>query len=195
MARKKATSSNFNEREQLELFVFRADDLAREPVLQDFNNSFSIKFDHVEGISFESQQPDEALLRSFLLTFRQFISHDEPIYLNKIFNVCHKYLTSDELKAHLIKAREGWQKQLKEGQMHFTYNDKEITPEYITDLWINGFYFHNDPRKWRALQSILPHEHLITKHFFLMHLSSATRHVLYVAHIVKIALRENLFSI
>jgi hypothetical protein len=200
MTRRKPTSANtsvaFSECEQLELFVARASDLENSRLLRnDFNPSFSIRWDRVQGLRFESTEPDEEDLRSFLLTLRQFISNDEPIYLFKVYNLCHQHITSDELKGYLIEARQAWSQQLKQGGIRLIVNGQEISPEYITNLWINGYYFHNDPVKMRTLRSLLPHERTLIRQVFLDHMAEATRQVLYVAFIIRVASKESLLAI
>ena len=64
-------------REQFELFVARAEELRRTRlVAKGFEPGIRLRWDAFEGLRFQSSQPDEEALRSFLLTFRQFVSRD-----------------------------------------------------------------------------------------------------------------------
>lgn len=194
MGRRRASSSadSFSPREQLELYIERVKELEDTRMLRNgFDTSLSMKWDRIQGIRFESNEPDNDDLRSFLVTFRQFIMHEEPIYLDKIYNICHQYITSNILKGYLTESREIWKKQLSHGRLGLVINEKYISPEYVTNLWINGYYFHNDPIKLRKLKSLLPDENLLIKHAFLSHLSQATHQVLYVCFIIEVAMRES----
>src|ERR1051326_6379380 len=173
-------SLGFTPRELLELFVARAEELERSRLLVNgFSPSFSMNWDRMSGVRFESSQPDEEDLRSYLVTFRKFISDREPLYLFKIHNICFQHLVSDKLRNNLIEARQAWQKELKQGGIHLNFNERDIRPEYITNLWINGYYFHDEPEKYRKLKSLLPHENMLVKHIFLDHVIEATRQILY----------------
>jgi len=188
-------SRGFNPREQLELFVTRAEEMqASRLLVNGFNPSFSMKWDRMSGTRFESEEPDADDLRSFLMIFRRFISDREQLHLFKIYNICLKHLMSGTLKDNLFEAREAWKNELKRGGIHLTFNDRDIRPEYLTDLWINGYYFHDDAEKLRKLMSLLPHENMLVKHIFLDHVIGATRQVLYVAFIIRAAFREGLFQ-
>lgn len=184
-----------NVTEQLGLFRFRAKQLEEARLLRNSASfGLTIRASSTEGMSFSSQEPDEEDLRSFLLSFRQFILNDDPVYLFKIYNLCQKHITSDKLKKYLVQSREAWKKGLKKGGINLIFNEREITPEYVIDLWINGWYFHNDIEKLTKLQRLLPHEHMLVRQHFLSSLLEATWHVLYVAHIVTVALRDGLVS-
>ena len=74
-----------------------------------------MNFDAVRGMSVRLNFPDENDLRSFLLTFRQFIAPKEPIHVNKICNICFRALeTNNNLRTYLIEARERWRQALGE---------------------------------------------------------------------------------
>jgi hypothetical protein len=57
---------------------------------------------------FELRQPDEEELRSFLLTFRKFVSEREDVHLFPIHNMLEPLLTSEELRKYLREARSAW---------------------------------------------------------------------------------------
>lgn len=194
--RKRSTStSGFGVREQLELFVAKARELEDGRLFRnDPTHSFSMRWNRVEGLQFASREPNEEDLRSFLLTFRQFISNDEPIYLFRIYNLCQQHLTSDAFKGYLIESRKIWKRQLQKGGFYLTYNGREVTPEQVTDLWINGYYFHNDPSKLRMLRNLLPHEQMVLRFLFLEHILASAQQVMYVSFIIKAAFRDGLLS-
>ena len=93
----------------LELYKARVEELRRTRLIrQGFNPGITLRWERMKGLQFESREPDEEDLRSFLLTFRQFVSEQEPVFLNRIYNLCHKHITSDELRNYLVKSREIW---------------------------------------------------------------------------------------
>lgn len=183
-----------NVSEQFLLFRAKAEELRNTRLIREsFNPGITIKWNRMQGLRFKSREPNEENLRSFLLTFRQFILNDEPVFLYRIYNLCQKHLTSDKLKNYLSKSREIWKQSLKSANVTLIYNRRELTPEYITDLWINGFYFHSDMNKLHILNQLFPHERMLVKNQFLNFLLDATRQVLYVDNIIKVALKEGYF--
>jgi len=74
------------------------------------------------------------------------------------------------------------------------YNNRELTPKYITNLWINGYYFPSDSAKFNTLKQLLPHETMIVRNQFLNFLLDATRQVLHVDNIIRMALKERCFA-
>lgn len=51
---------------------------------------------------------DEEDLRSLLVAFRLFISNDEPVFMNKVFNLCQRHLTDDTIRQQVAEARTQW---------------------------------------------------------------------------------------
>lgn len=181
--------------DRLALYVERAQELEDcRLVRRGFNPGLTIKWDRMSGLRFESREPDEEDLRSFLITFRQFISDDEPVYLNRIYNLCQQFLTGDDLKGYLVQARAAWKETQKRSGLRVVLNGRELTPEFVTDLWINGYYFHNDGEKRAVLKRLVPHERMLVRYCFLDFLVEATRQVLYVANVVRVALRKGLLA-
>ena len=182
-------------REQLERFLHRADELAGTRVVRaHFPTSLGLSFSASGGTRVSLGQPDEEDLRSFLLTLRQFLSSDEPVFLFRIFNLCQQHITDPEMKRDLAEARGQWAASVKSDGISMTFDGKPITPEYVTDLWINGHYFHNDEGKARALREMAPLETLLSRQKFLGHLIAATQNVLYVANVLRAAMREGLLA-
>jgi hypothetical protein len=60
------------------------------------------------------------------------------------------------------------------------------------DLWINGWYFHDDVEKRRKLEALA--DVPVSQWLFIDSVVGATKVVLYVGHVLKIALREGLVS-
>ena len=197
-----------NEIERLELFVEKSDWLCK-----------SRFFQHIQEHSFSSNQlPDEDDLRSFLVTFRLFISNDEPIYLHKIYNRLEESLLDDFLKGELRKSR----KHLKEVTQSVGINisQKEAVPrkrgqlpdvvfsnpmsfnkseshsaEDILDFWINGEYFHTDPNKRKELKRVnIGLGAVITKMVMLQLVYETTCCIFHVAAVIRTALQNKKLS-
>lgn len=185
-----------NDIEKSELYKTRTEELKNTRLIRKgFNPAITVQWNNMQGLQFNSSEVDEEDLRSFLITFRQFISPKEPVFLQHIYNLCQRCLASDELKGYLIKSREAWKKAQRNTGIKLIIKGKEITPEDVTDLWINGYYFHNDSEKMAMLKRLLPHESMLVRNHFLNFLVDATRQILYVSNIITIALKEDLFKI
>ena len=186
--------AEMNTHEQLEMFSARVEQLRNTRLIrQGFNPAITISWDRMKGLRFQSEEPDEETLRSFLLTFRQFVSNNEPVFLNRVYNLCQRHLSSDQLKGYLVESREAWRQAQRSSGIRLVINNEELTPEFVTDLWINGCYFHSDPEKLSRLKQLLPHEGMLVRNQFLSYLVDATRQVIYLGNVVTIALHENLF--
>jgi hypothetical protein len=177
----------------MNLFLTRARELERTRLIQSgYSPSWSFNFDRMQGLRFSSTEPDEEDLRSFLITFRQFVSERDPIFLNRVYNLCQQHLRSDELKRLLVTSRRALRTSQQHGGIQFVFNDKNITPEYVADLWINGWYFHNDYEKRRKLERLMPHEFIMVRQRFLAFIAGVTVQIFYVANIINAALKEGL---
>ena len=181
--------------DQLGLFAHKVEELRSTRLIRfGFSAGFSVSYERMRGVNFSSREPEEEDLRSFLLTFRQFMADREPVFLHTIYNICYQRLTDERFKRLLAEARQIWKDYLKQGGFKLVWNERKVAPEKIFDLWINGVYFHNDAEKRVFLTRIAPHEQSLLRNVFLDFLIEGTRQVLYVGNIVRIALREGLIS-
>ena len=155
---------------------------------------YSLNVDRVKGISFSAQFPDEEVLRSFLLTFRQFMAPKEPVFINRIYGISLKRLEpTNKLRDQLIEARKAWLKALKNNGIGLVFNEQELSPEYVAKLWLNGYYFHNDDDKYVTLERMLGHELAFVKAHFMEFLIQATGIIIYTGNVVAYALKNNHF--
>ncbi len=143
-----------------------------------------------QPLTARSIEPNEDLLRSFLLDFRKFISKEEPVYIGYIHGLCHKCFTSDELKDSIRRCQEGWMQTLQNNGVKLVVNGKEITPELLGDLWINGHYFHHDPEKVDELKRYLSTSFIFARHEFIAYVLEATRVIGGTGFAIKAALRD-----
>jgi len=145
-------------REQLELFVDRSRQLWESRVRREgLKVSLNMKWAVADELLRTSlDEPDTEDFRSYLLTFRQFISDGEPLYLHKIYNLCQQHIANDRCREYLAEARGVWQQISRQSDtgMTLTLDSVELSPADVADLWINGHYFHNDPEKLRTLKAL-----------------------------------------
>jgi hypothetical protein len=70
-----------------------------------------------------------------------------------------------------------------------------MVPEYVSDLWINGYYFHHDEEHVLFLRSLSPVEQILVKNKFLFLLVGAIIQVSYVSDVIHTSLTEGYFRI
>lgn len=194
MTKRRKTRQVWTPLEQLELFKERVDELnSTRLVASGFYLTSRIGWREDEGLKIEQPEVDKDDLRSFLTVFRHFISNDEPTYLFSIFSICHQYLNNENVKNKLIELRKAWKTALENNGIRFTLNKKEIKPEELMDIWINGWSHHNDQEYRKFLKTLIPYEENFIQIFFLDALVESTKVILYVGNVVTIALKENQF--
>lgn len=188
--------SGLTTRQRFELFVQRVDELSRMRIIQ--SNGLTIEWQASFGINqpavFRSIEPDERDLRDYLLLFRKFISPDEPVFVRSIHGLCHKHFTTDEMKRHIMDCQEGWKRRVQKSGIRLKIDGKDLTPEHIADLWINGHYFHDDVDKAAELSRILTPSLLLVRQEFLNFIAEATRVIGATGFTVKMALRDGLVN-
>lgn len=190
-------STNSTTRERLELFAYRVKELRQRRLVRGgMNVKFTISWDTAsQSLGYRASQIDEEDLRSFLLTFRQFISEREPVFIDRVFNDCFRFLRSDHYKEQLKKARQEWRNTFdRMGPISVTINQRNLTGEFVLDLWINGHYFHNDVEKAAELRRLLGDFIPLMRMKFLDSLVTLTQIILYVGAVVEYGLQEGYFS-
>jgi hypothetical protein len=158
VARRTAQSVQRSEVERLELFVSEWHRLREEPLAKG-NNAIGINVKIVVGAwpMEELTAPEETQLRSLLLGLRRFVAKGDDLYLHAIFSIADRRLTSDTIRTELRETRQAWADMLagKTG-MRVRVNEVDFTPEQAMDLFINAWYFHNDPVKVAELEKLMP---------------------------------------
>lgn len=180
--------------ETLRRFVHLADQLQTRKIIEDeeLRSSLQIKGELNQPVAMNYHQPDEENLRSYLLDFRKFTMEGEPVFMNWVFGVAYRHITGEHLVQHLTQARRQWKESMIRGDIAFLVNGQTLQPERVLDLWINGYYFHEDREKARKLAAFsnVP----LSRWLFINVLVRATQLLLYSAHLIKIALRDGLVS-
>ena len=131
-----------------------------------------------------AQWPDEDDFRSFLLSFRLFISEKEPVFLGRIYNICIQNVSGDDL-AKLIRSREYFHKIQRESSFKLIFNGKEVKPRKVAELFINGQYFHVDQNKLSFLERLGMLEKIILRDQFMGYVISVTHHIGFLNQICK----------
>jgi hypothetical protein len=180
--------------ETLRRFVYNVEQLQARRLIEEQDLTGSMNLSAAKGgpLKIRYHEPDEEDFRSYLLDFRKFMAAREPIFLNRVLEVARRHVTSDEIVAGLASARSAWKDALRKGTVRYMHNDEHFSPETILDLWINGWYFHDDTDKRRRLEAFAKGP--MSRWLFLNSIVGATEVILYSGHVLKIALREGLVS-
>jgi len=185
--------------EQLQLFTDRARQLwdsraRREGLKFSFNVKGSAEDDLVaSGLD----EPDVEDFRSYLLTFRQFISESEPLYLGRIYNLCHRYITDETCKEYLAEARTIWRQQSKKSGLGMTLklNSVTLTPKDIADIWINGHYFHSDPDLVHTIRNLDPILLSSSRAIFLNYVIETSNTIFHAGKTIHVALKRGWLNV
>lgn len=196
-------------KDQLGLYLDRAE-ILRRTRLANTEFSYGVKYtwNCLSGPpSFNASsppEPDSDDLRSYLVIFRQFFNNDEPIFQNKIYKLLDQCLTSGQLRDYLHQSRESWKRALREEGIPVNYtlkgrdgsvliDQKDLTPEFVTDLYINEAvhsYIRNEEKRL-LLKYMLPHERLLTRTTMFQFLGAASQEIANTRFIITMALRES----
>ncbi len=194
---KRNVKTNFErtDREKLELFVNRIDELRETRLAKSgFKIGRKIHGELGQPVEYTLEQPDEADLKKYLMTFRHFIAQEEDIFLFRIFGICHRKLIVNEVKQDLIQKRE-WLKQIEQHNwMPLEMNGHKVTPLQVTDMYLNGKYFHNDLGHQQFLDSLPPFIAQELRYRFLDFVVNTSRIALHMRTAVNHAFEENLFQ-
>jgi hypothetical protein len=193
--RKKSTAERErSDQEKLHLFVRKAQELSETKLAQKgIGPGLHYQVDQVSGWSTGLDEPDEDELRSFLVTFRHFISNDEPVFLNSVLNICTIRLISEELKGFIADARKDWANIQRVSRIMLIINGTELPALEVWKIWINGKYFHNDLRYQQLLDQAPPEVLNFLRFNFLSFVDSATHLIAWLHQFVLKALSENMF--
>lgn len=188
--------------EQITRFLWRADDLRSRPFFKQgggLGGSLNIVREEPEGslsVFGQINLPDEEHVRSFLLDFRKLaVLQGSSVLVTKVCDTCYKALPADsDLRQRLVDWRRTWiqtQKQFTEG---IRIGDQGVSPEMWADLWINGYYFHDDPVKRRQLEAMFGGMLALAKVNFLNYVINATREIDRLAHLVEEGVSKGIFK-
>jgi hypothetical protein len=76
------------DKQKLVRFVRRVEELRSLKMAKEAAGyKVTLNVDSIKGASMNASFPDEETLRSFLLTFRQFVAPNEAVHLNHVLNI------------------------------------------------------------------------------------------------------------
>ncbi len=178
-------------RDQLELFVYRADELRHTRLVRtsSLRGDFSFHFNQ-KTAAYKFPVVDEDDLRSFLLTFRQFVMKQEPVFIRNIYALAHQHITAERLRAAVDEAARSWRDTLKSCGFALEIRGRRVTPEHALDLFINGHYFHNDEEKRAELLKYGIPDVFLVRNQFLNFLVDATMNIAYTSNVIRAALQD-----
>lgn len=182
---------------RLQLFIQRAKELHnRRFAISGYPFKFHIYTDKEnQKITYEIvEKPDEEDLRAFVLDLRRFISEREPVFIRRIFNDCEKYLQDEKIKQNIRDIKSAWVFLWEKGLIQMSSGGKNLPPEKVMDLWINGQYFHDDIDKKEELEQLLNEQIPCIQIQFMISLPSLARVINLTAEIVEYAMNKGLFS-
>jgi hypothetical protein len=184
---------------ELERFVERADRLRHTRLMQKgLSTELSYTFDGRTSpnlIQGQLRQPDEDDLKAFLVDFRPFVLQREPVYVGRVYNQLEQRLTDTDRRDALRISRERWKNGQGQGGFQFFINERHVTPELAIDLYVNGWYFHDDADKRELLETLMVgHGQVLTRWVFLDALRAAIMHVLIVAEVARKSLVDGSLS-
>lgn len=140
----------YSDKEQLELYVSRVNELVVSRIVKEGNLKYRTKvtfnFENASENEIIEEEPDHDDFKAFLLTFRLMIAQNEPTFFHNVRNTAFKSLKNDMPKEqeYLSGYKEQWSKVMKGEYSNISIDDTKLVPEYVLDMYINGVYFHND---------------------------------------------------
>ena len=182
-----------DDKERLRLFLRRVEELKNTTLVRDgYESGYTMKWSEKTGVlEFHSKQPDEDLFKAFLMNLRHFWLKKEPTCIFRIYDLCHQILTNEKHKQYLAKSRAFLDQSLKSTGVSLSIDNRQFSPDYVWDIYINGLYFHNDTEKMKTIDSLNDHERMLVKNELFGIANSATRQILYVGRIVAYAFEHN----
>lgn len=197
--RKRRGRSNISPSERIELFLRCVKELQDRRFVHEgltqFN--FQIKYDEkLQRLETKLQEADQEDFRSFLLTFRKLISNNEEVNVDRVLNICIEFIKNEqqELREVLKELKTVWGYGYRNGFVQMQQGGRNLTPEYVLDLWINGSYFHDDPDKRQQLIELMKNDLPSVKIQLLWSLPILTRIILHVGALVSQALEDKSFD-
>lgn len=157
--RTKDDGMNTDHRHILESYVKQIDRLQKTRfVSTGADSGVELRFQRGEHIKVVARAPEEEQLSAFLLTFRPLYMQGEATNFyhvaNTIYQVLDELDPSHAYKSGLADVRRAFTDALEKSAINFIYNDVQITPRKIVDLWFNAYYFHLDPAKAPEFDSL-----------------------------------------
>lgn len=184
-------------KEQLSIFQERVKELKATRFLRT-KKYFSIKLffsEKLDEYKAESILPEEDDLKAFLLTLRQFVSSDEPIYLPKMFKLVISGINDKKLRDLIIPVQRSWNKNQFNVGIKYDINNQELKMRDIWDLYINGKYFHNDPDLIKKWDTFFEPDVATTKFILLLYADKVLTAILFLDAVISMSEKMGKFKI
>jgi len=144
---------------RLRLFFSRAEKLRASATGLMKNLSLEMSYKANEPFRTRFDGPDLHDVKAALLDLRPFILQGEPTHFFSICNILYTNTADDAVAARVAQFREAWAKLVQKngpppGGMSMKVNDRELSACDITDMWLNGEFFHADIEKVGLLESL-----------------------------------------
>src|SRR5258708_5251930 len=122
----KKANRDRTDKEKLELFVKRADELLQTRLsINGCSISHNVRYESGHPIESKLEQPDEADFKEHLLTFRHFISEAEDTFLTHILNIFYVRCVNNEAKQCIVELREAYKKAKEDNFARIYVNNKK----------------------------------------------------------------------
>jgi hypothetical protein len=197
MSRSKPSNNSSRKRteeEKLKLFIKRSHELQETNIaMGNYTIIHKKESDPIFPIETCLTQPDEPAVKDYLLSFRQFISEEEDVYITGIMNICYKNLQNEDMKQGVAYLRALYKTLQNNRSLIFIYNNVEYTPESITKIFVNAHYFHNDLDGQMLLNSLPPFAFNFFRSSFLQFLNEVSKVIVCLSHDIEKSFEENLF--
>lgn len=181
---------NHSPQTSLELFVKLWEELLKSSLVQtnSLRSEWSLSYVENSPATYRLIQPDEDSLKAYLMTFRKFISQGEPAHITRIFKLCLLHFTDIELLRQIRRCEDGWKRDVRKNTTRFVFEGREIAPERLADLWVNGSYFHNDREKSEERERLEAASYGLARHEFITYIRAATIVIAATGHTINMAI-------
>jgi hypothetical protein len=178
---------------KLQLFSERVEELSKcRLVREGFDVGLTMRWSkETEVADYKFKQPDEELFRALLLSLRLFFLEKEPTYIYRIYNICQRRITNETHRLYLAKSRQFLSEALQSSGTHLIMNTQHLPPHKVWDIYVNGFYFHSDEKKYKFIAEVPDHMRNILKMELYSFVQSSIRQICYTGNIVAYSLKNH----
>ena len=180
--------------ERLRAFHDRATRVGESTLVKhSVGSSLNVRWQQGSPITWTTREPSDDVLESLLVRIRPMLSQGD-INLFAIHGVCEQRLSNPEMRFFLRDVRAEWSRSQRQGIMGLRIDQRDVRPDHVADLFINGYYFHDEPFKAAELETIVGEARLLTRHLFLDYVYRAVEVVYSTNDVVRIGLERDLFD-
>jgi len=189
MPQRRPTTPKRSPVERLLLARTLAEGLERHPLVAGMIGiTLTVKFDQ-QGGEVTLKEPDEYLLKSFILDLGPFVRQNEDAYLPAVMNLAVRHIDDPTLVHAIESAQHHYRTSL--DQVALEVDGQTLTGKKAADLWINAAYFHRDPEKAAILASHGEWASPLVRHKFLDYMIEMVKMAIWVGSVVAEAERRD----